>query len=104
VDICHITEGKGDHKMCNVLEASDIILQVTGVLSMFGRCDVLGPTTKLQTQSSFTSNRTAKDFIPNVTITYDCCEHLGSKLKLDAIKQLPEVPLKNVFCHSNAFK
>jgi hypothetical protein len=35
---------------------------------------------------------------------YDCCEHLGSKLKLDAIKLLPELPLKNVFVHSNAFK
>jgi hypothetical protein len=71
---------------------------------MFGRCDVLGPTTKLQTQSSFTSNRTDKDFIPNVTMHYDSCEHLGFKLKLDAIKLLPEVPLKNVFGHSNAFK
>jgi hypothetical protein len=90
--------------MCNDLKPSDINLQDIGVLSMFGRCDVLGQTTKLQTQSSFTSNRTDKNVIPNVTMHYDCCEHLGSKLQLDAIKLLPEVPLKNVFAHSNSFK
>jgi hypothetical protein len=76
--------------MCNDLEPSDIILQGTGVLSMFGRCDALGSTTKLQTQIGFTSNRTDKDFILNVTIYYDCCEHVGSKLKLDTIKLIPE--------------
>jgi hypothetical protein len=80
--------------MCNELEPSDIILQGTGVLSMFGRCDASGPTTKLQMQINFTSNRTDKDFISNVTKHYDCCEHLGSKLMLDTIKVIPEVSLK----------
>jgi hypothetical protein len=90
--------------MCNNLETSDIILQGTGVLSMFSRCDALGPTTKLQAQISFTSNRTDKDFILNVTMHYDCCEHLGSRVKVDTIKLIPEVSLKNILIHSNAFK
>jgi hypothetical protein len=84
--------------MCNDLDPSDVILQGTGVLSMFGRCKALGPNTKLQTQISFTSNRTDKNFIPNVTMHYDCCEHLGSKLMLNTMK------LKNILGHSNAFK
>jgi hypothetical protein len=71
---------------------------------MFGKCDALRSTTKLQTQINFTSNRTDKDYMPNVTIHYDCCEHLGSKLKLDTIKLIPEVSLKNILSHSNAFK
>ncbi|PNF43974.1 hypothetical protein B7P43_G00917 [Cryptotermes secundus] len=90
--------------LCNDLEPSDIILQGTGVLSMFGRCDALGLNTKLQTQMSFTSNRTDKDFIPSVTLHYDCCEHLGSRVKLDTMKFIPDVPLKNILGHSNAFK
>jgi hypothetical protein len=90
--------------MCNNLEPSDIIVQGTGVLSMFGRCDALGSSTKIQTQFSFTSNRTDKDFIPNVTLHYDCCEHLGSTLKLDTTKLIPEIPLKNILGHLNAFK
>jgi hypothetical protein len=77
--------------ICNDVEPSDIILQGTGVLSKFGRCDALGPTTKLQTQISFKSNRTDKDFIPNVTMHYAYYEHLGSKLKLDTIKLILEV-------------
>jgi hypothetical protein len=71
---------------------------------MFGRCNALGANTKLQTQISFTSNRTDKDFIPNVTMHCDCCEHLGSKLKLDTMKLIPEVLLKNILGHWNAFK
>jgi hypothetical protein len=71
---------------------------------MFGRCDALGPTTKLQTLISFTSNRTNKYFIPNVTMHYDCCEHLGFRVKLESIKLIPEVSLKNILGHSNAFK
>jgi hypothetical protein len=54
--------------MCNNMEPSDMILQGTDVLSLFGRCEALGPTTKLQTQISFASNRTDKDFIPNATM------------------------------------
>jgi hypothetical protein len=35
---------------------------------------------------------------------YDCCEHLGSKLKLDTIKLIPEVSLKSILGHLNVFK
>jgi hypothetical protein len=90
--------------VCNNLETCDIILQGAGVLSMLGRCEALGPTTKLQTQISFASNRTDKDFIPNVTMHYDCCENLGPRLKLDMMKLIPEVQLKNILGHSNAFR
>jgi hypothetical protein len=80
--------------MCNDIELSDIIVQGTGVLSRIGRCEALGPTTELQMQISFTSNRTDKGFIPSVTMHYDYCEHLRSKLTLDTIKVIPEVSLK----------
>jgi hypothetical protein len=71
---------------------------------MFGRCDASGPTTKLQTQIIFTSNRPDKDFISNVTMRYDCCEHLGSKIKLDTMKLIAEVSLKSILSRPNAFK
>jgi hypothetical protein len=60
--------------------------------------------TKIQTQSIFTSNRTDKDIVPDVTLQYDCCEHLGSKLKLNIVKGTSELPLKNLHTHSSAFK
>jgi hypothetical protein len=90
--------------MCDNIEHSDIILQRTGILSIFDRCDTLGPTTKLQTQVRFISNRIDKDFIPNVTINYDCCEHLGYRLKLDTRELSPEVTLKNTSGNLNAFR
>jgi hypothetical protein len=90
--------------LCNSLDPSDVIVQGTGMLSMSGRCDAFGPSTKIQTESTFTSNRTDKDIVPEVTLQYDCCEHLGSKLKLYIVKGTTKLPLKNLHSHSNAFK
>jgi hypothetical protein len=90
--------------ICNYVEPSDVVLQGTHILSMFGRCDALGASTKIQTQTSFTSNRTDKDSVPNTTLNYDCCKHLGPQLKLNEIKLISELPLKNILGHLNAFK
>jgi hypothetical protein len=38
--------------ICNSLDPSDVIVQGTGILSMFGPCDAFGPSTKTQTQST----------------------------------------------------
>ena len=69
--------------MCNDLDPSDATVQGTGILSVFGRCDAFGQGTKLQTQSTFMSNETDNDIVPDIILNYYCCEHLGSKLKLD---------------------
>lgn len=44
------------------------------------------------------------DFIPNIRIYYDFCEHLGFTLKLDTTKLIHELPLKNILGHLNWFK
>jgi hypothetical protein len=85
------------------LDPSDVIVGGISILLLFGRCDALGPSTKIQTQSTFTPNRTDKDIPPDIALQYDCCEHLGSKLKLSTVKGTSELPLKNTFCHSSAF-
>jgi hypothetical protein len=57
--------------MCNNdIEPSDVIAQGTGLLLPLGRQDALGPTTKIQIQTSFMSNRTDRDFISKVTMHY----------------------------------
>jgi hypothetical protein len=90
--------------MCNILDPSDVIAQGTGILSMFGRCDAFRPSTKIQTQSTFMRNRIDTDIVPDITLQYDCCKHLGSKLKLNTFKGTSELPLKNLHSHSNTFK
>ena len=82
--------------MCNNLDPSDVIVQDTGILSMFGRCDALGPSMKIQTHSTFTSNKTDKGTVPDITLQYDCCEHLGSKLNLNTVKGASELSLKHL--------
>jgi hypothetical protein len=49
--------------MCTHLDPSDVTVQGTGILSMFGRSDAFGPSTKLPAQPTFMSNKTGKDII-----------------------------------------
>jgi hypothetical protein len=71
--------------MCSILDSSYVIVQGTGILLMFERCDIFGPSRKIQTQSTCTSKRTDKVIFPDITLQYDRCEHLGSKLKLNTV-------------------
>lgn len=90
--------------MCNNLNSSDVIVEGTGILSMSGRCDALGPSTNIEPQSSFTSNRTHSGIFRYITLHYVCCEHLGSKIKLHRAKGISELPLKPILSHSSTFK
>lgn len=78
--------------MCDTLEPTD-----TGVPSMFGGCDSLGTNAKLRTKDRFINFRMDGDFISNVTVSCDCCEHLDSRLKFDTTELMPEVTLRNSF-------
>jgi len=72
--------------MYNDLDLKDIVVKGTDSLSVFCRCNALGPNTKFQTHSTSATNGTYKDFVPNESLHYDCCEHIGSKINLNITK------------------
>jgi hypothetical protein len=73
--------------MCNDLDLKDIVVKGTDSFSVFCKCDdALGPSMKFQTHSTSSSNGTYKDFVPDKSLHYDCCEHVGSKINLNITK------------------
>jgi hypothetical protein len=70
----------------NDLERSDVVIKDTNTLSVFCTYDALGPSTKFQTHRTYTTNGRDRDFVPSTTLHNDCCENLGTKLKLNIIK------------------
>jgi len=53
--------------MCNSVEPSDLTVQGTVTLSMFGICEALRSGTKIQTKPTFMCNRTDNDIAPAIT-------------------------------------
>jgi len=69
--------------MYNDLDLNGIVVKGSDSLSVFCRCDALGPSTKFQTHATSASNGTYKDFVPDKSLHYDCCEEVGSKTNLN---------------------
>lgn len=72
--------------MCIDLDLKDIVVKGTDSLSVFCRCDALGPSMKFQTHCTSASNGIHKDLVPDKSLHYDCCEHVGSKINLNITK------------------
>ena len=80
--------------LCNKHEPTDVRLLGTGKLKLNGMCKAYGSRILIQSHSTLSTNRINKDFIPSVSLEYDCCDNVNQNFKLNELHL--HVPLRSV--------
>jgi hypothetical protein len=71
-------------------EPTDVKLIGTGKLHLNSMCKAYGNRILIQSHATFVSNRTSKDFIPPLSLEYDCCGSVDKTIKLNELHlQIP---------------
>lgn len=90
--------------MCGKEEPTDTTIQGVGTLIFYESCQCYSSKTKIVSQAVVKTNETRRDFVPELILSYDCCEHLGSKITLSEVKLEEKVPLMNVLSNVKDLK
>jgi len=80
--------------LCSKYEPTDVKLLGTGILQLNPMSKAYGNRILIQSHSTLITNRTSKDFIPPISLEYDCCENVDKTPKLNELHL--HVPLRSV--------
>lgn len=87
--------------ICGEKEAIDITVEGTGKLEFLSFCKGYGESTVLIAGITVGTNRSKKDIIPPLQLTYDCCETTQRESLLHSSLN---IPLKNLVGHVDELK